>query len=154
MPDTNANFHGYVRINGNWGRGVTAATLGSKSYLTGVGLSAISGAGAGGGACATTTGPFCNSGNFMIGDAPRFPYNLRGQDNYRLNMALRRTFPINERLNFVFGVDGSNLTNHTTFGNNVGNNQINVNVNSANFGTLNFASGDPRDFQFSGRFNF
>ena len=154
MPDTNANFHGDVRINGNWGRGVTAATLGSKSYLTGGGLSAISGAGAGGGACATTTGPFCNSGNFMIGDAPRFPYNLRGQDNYRLNMALRRTFPINERLNFVFGVDGSNLTNHTTFGNNVGNNQINVNVNSANFGTLNFASGDPRDFQFSGRFNF
>ena len=154
MPDTNPNFHGDVRINGKWGQGVTAATLGSKSYLTGGGLSAISGAGAGGGQCATTTGPFCNSGNFMIGDAPRFPYNLRGPDNYRLNMALRRIFPVNERVNFVFGVDGSNLTNHTTFGNNVGNNQINVNVNSASFGTLNFASGDPRDFQFSGRLNF
>ena len=154
MPDTNANFHGDVRINGKWGQGVTAATLPSKSYLTGGGLSNISGAGAGGGQCATTAGPFCNSANFMIGDAPRFPYNLRGPDNYRLNMALRRTFPINERVNFVFGVDGSNLTNHTTFGNNAGNNQIQVNVNNANFGTLNFASGDPRDFQFSGRFNF
>ncbi len=67
----------------------------------------------------------------MIGDAPRFPYGLRGPDNYRLNMALRRTFPISERFKFIFGVDGSNLTNHTTFGNNAGNNQINVNVNSA-----------------------
>ena len=69
-------------------------------------------------------------------------------DNYRLNMALRRTFPIRERLQFIFGVDGSNLTNHTTFGNNAGNNQINVNVNSSgSFGTLNFATADPRDFQ-------
>jgi hypothetical protein len=90
----------------------------------------------------------------MIGDAPRFPYDLRGPDNYRLAMGLRRTFPINERLNFVFGIDGANLTNHTTFGNNAGNNQIQVNVNSASFGTLNFASADPRSFQFSGRINF
>ncbi len=68
---------------------------------------------------------------------------------------LRRIIPINERVQFIFGIDGSNLTNHTTFGNNAGNNQINVNVNSgANFGTLNFASADPRDFQFSGRFQF
>jgi hypothetical protein len=154
MPDVNPNFHGNVRVNGKWGQGVTAATLGTKSYLTGYVNNTTSGNGAGGVACASSTGPFCNSGNYMIGDAPRFPYGLRGQDNYRLNMALRRIIPINERLKFVLGVDGSNLTNHTTFGNNVGNNQINVNVNSANFGTLNFASGDSRDFQFSGRLQF
>ncbi len=59
-----------------------------------------------------------------------------------------------DRLRFIFGVDGANLTNHTTFGNNAGNNQINVNVNSSSFGTLNFASADPRDFQFSGRIQF
>lgn len=76
-------------------------------------------------------------------------------DQYRVNMALRRTFNLGtERLKFTLGIDGSNLTNHTTFGNNSGNNQINVNVNSAQFGTLNFASGDPRDFQFSGRLSF
>ena len=153
-PDTNPNFRGDVRVNGNWGRGVTAATLGSVSYLKGALPSTTSGTGTGNVACASSTGPFCNSGNYTIGDSPRFPYGLRGQDIYRLSMGLRRTFPINERVNFVFGVDGSNLTNHTTFGNNAGNNQINVNVNSSSFGTLNFASADPRDFQFSGRFNF
>ncbi len=171
MPDTNPNFHGSVRINGKWGEGVTAATLGSKSYLLGSNtpgstvsaLPATTGFGSGpvpptgspaGLPCGSSSGAFCNSGDYKIGDAPRFPYDLRGPDNYRLAMGLRRTFPIHDRLNFVFGVDGANLTNHTTFGNNVGNNQIQVNVNNAAFGTLNFASGDPRSFQFSGRINF
>ena len=165
MSDMNPNFHGNVRINGKWGQGVTAATLGTNKYLQGYISSTTSGGGtdnnngaANAGTapppCSTSVGPFCNSGNYMIGDAPRFPYNLRGPDNYRLNMGLRRTFPIHDSLNFVFGVDGANLTNHTTFGNNVGNNQIQVNVNNAAFGTLNFASGDPRSFQFSGRINF
>jgi hypothetical protein len=155
MPDVNPNFRGNVRTNGKWGQGVTAATLGSVSYLTGGLSSTTSGTGTGGAPCNTSGGPFCNSGNFMIGDAPRFPYGLRGQDNYRLNMALRRIFSVNERLKFILGVDGSNLTNHVTFGNNAGNNTINVNTNSgANFGTLGFASADPRDFQFSGRLQF
>lgn len=70
-------------------------------------------------------------------------------------MALRRTFPIRDNVQFIFGIDGSNITNHTTFGNNAGNNQIGVNPNNAaTFGTLNFASADPRDFQFSGRIQF
>ncbi|MES2393246.1 MAG: carboxypeptidase regulatory-like domain-containing protein [Acidobacteriota bacterium] len=170
MPDVNPNFHGDVRINGKWGEGVTAKTLGSKSYLVGsntpgstvsaLGTTPGNGSGTYNGTtataatCASSLGPFCNSGTYMIGDAPRFPYNLRGPDNYRLNMALRRQFSISDRLKFTLGVDGSNLTNHTTFGNNVGNNQIQVNVNNAAFGTLNFASADPRDFQFSGRFSF
>lgn len=154
MPDTNPNYHGSVRMNGKWGHGVTAATLGTVSYLTGYINNTTSGAGVAGAPCASSNGPFCNSGNYMIGDSPRFPDDLRGPDNYRLSMALRRTFPINERVQFIFGVDGSNLTNHTTFGNNVGNNQIGVNVNSAAFGTLNFASADSRDFQFSGRLQF
>jgi hypothetical protein len=157
MADVNPNFHGNVRVNGKWGAGVTAATLGSKSYLLGSGSAALGttpGNGSGNVSCATSTGAFCNSATYSIGDAPRFPYGLRGMDIYRLSMALRRTFDLTERLKFVFGVDGANLTNHTTFGNNVGNNQINVNVNSASFGTLNFASADPRDFQFSGRIQF
>ena len=154
MPDTNPNFRGDVRVNGKWGQGITAATLGSVSYLRGALPNTTSGAGTDSSTCTTSTGPFCNSGNYMIGDAPRFPYGLRGPDNYRLSMGLRRTFPFTERVNFVFGVDGANLTNHTTFGNNSGNNQINVNVNSASFGTLNFASADPRSFQFFGRLQF
>ena len=154
MPDVNPSFRGNVRTNGKWGQGVTAATLGSVKYLTGALPNTTSGVGLGNVPCASSTGPFCNSGNYMIGDSPRFPYNLRGPDIYRLSAGLRRSFPFNERTKFVFGVDGANLTNHTTFGNNVGNNQINVNVNSASFGTLNFASADPRSFQFSGRIQF
>ncbi|WP_245818108.1 TonB-dependent receptor [Granulicella rosea] len=163
MPDVNANFTGDVRINGKWGQGVTAATLGKTQYLQGGLPNTSSGhgvnvAGAGGTdapTCAGSTGPFCNSGNYMIGDAGRFAYGLRGPDIYRLSMALRRTFPIHDRVNFIFGVDGSNLTNHTTFGNNAGNNTVGVNVNSqATFGTVGFASADSRDFQFSGRIQF
>lgn len=155
MNDVNPNFQGDVRINGKWGQGITAATLGKTQYLQGGLSSGTSGTGAGGVACASSTGPFCNSGNYMVGDAPRFPYGLRSMDVYRLNMALRRQFPINDRLKFILGIDGSNLTNHTTFGSNAGNNMIGVNPNTpTSFGTLNFASGDPRDFQFSGRFSF
>ncbi len=163
MPDLNPAFQGDVRQNGKWGQGVTAATLGTLSYLKGGYTSTVSGYGQNAGnpvatagvPCAASTGPFCNSGNYMIGDAPRFPSGLRSEDVYRLAMAVRRQFAINERLKFIFGIDGSNLTNHTTFGNNAGNNQINVNPNSgASFGTLVGASADPRDFQFSGRFQF
>jgi hypothetical protein len=154
MPDVNPNFRGDIRTNGKWGQGATAANLGTISYLKGYVSTTTSGVGVGGLACGTSTGPFCNSGNYMIGDSPRFPGNLRGPDNYRLSMALRRTFPIRDALSFVFGIDGANMTNHTTFGNNAGNNQINVNVNNAAFGTVNFASADPRSFQLSGRLQF
>ncbi len=162
-PDLNPNFTGDVRQNGKWGQGVTAATLATLSYLKGGYTSTSSGYGQGGGTvtaasvpCGVSTGPYCNSANYTIGDSPRFPSGLRSEDVYRLNMALRRTFNLGtERLKFTLGIDGSNLTNHTTFGNNAGNNQINVNPNSgASFGTLVGASADPRDFQFSGRFQF
>jgi hypothetical protein len=160
MNDLNPNYQGKTpRVNGKWGNGVTAATLGTMSYLTGYIPTTASGAGLGSTStvpvpCGSSSGPFCNSGNYMIGDAPRFPYGLRGPGNYRLSMALRRNFAMTERVHFIFGVDGSNLLNSVTFGSNGGNNQIGVNANSANFGTLNFASADSRDFQFSGRIQF
>jgi hypothetical protein len=91
----------------------------------------------------------------MIGDLPRIaPYGLRGPGVYRLTSALRRTFDITERAKFIFGVDCQNVTNTVTFGNNAANNQIQTNINSSTFGTLNFASADARAFQFSGRFTF
>jgi hypothetical protein len=159
MPDANPNYTGQnkgVRQNGGWGSGITAATLGTKSYLAGALPSTASGIGAGGAACGSTTGPYCNSGNYMIGDLGRVaPYGLRGPGVYRLTSNLHRTFDITERAKFVFGVDCQNVTNHVTFGNNSSNNQIGVNVDTpATFGTLNFASADPRAFQFSGRFTF
>jgi hypothetical protein len=91
----------------------------------------------------------------MIGTLGRIaPYGLRGPGIYRLAASLRRTVDITERAKFIFGVDCQNVTNTVTFGENASNNQIGVNVNSSTLGTLNFASGDARAFQLSGRFQF
>jgi hypothetical protein len=161
MPDANPNFIGKnPRQNGGWGDGITAATLGSKAYLVGSIGNQASGAGGGSTStsvipCATSTGPYCNSGDYKIGNLTRMaPYGLRGMGVYRLTSALRKTFDITERAKFIFGVDCQNVTNHTTFGNNAANNQIGVNVDNSTFGTVAGASGDPRAFQFSGRFTF
>ena len=156
MPDVNPNFIGKnPRQNGGWGQGMTAANLGKTQYLVGTIPNTNSGAGSDAATCAASSGPFCNSGNFMIGDAPRIaPYGLRGPSVYRLTSALHRTFDITERAKFIFGVDCQNVTNSVTFGNNAENNQIGVNVNASTYGTVNFASADARAFQFSGRFTF
>jgi Carboxypeptidase regulatory-like domain/TonB dependent receptor len=155
MPDLNPNFQGSPRINGGWAKGVTAATLGTTSYIQGYINSTTSGVGVGGASCATSTGPFCNSGNYMIGDSPRIaPYGLRGPGVYRLTGAVMRTFDITERFKFIFRADCQNVTNSVTFGNNAQNNATIVNVNTSTFGTLTFASADSRAFQFSGRITF
>jgi hypothetical protein len=165
MPDFNPNFHDSPRINGKWGQGVTAANIGALSYIQGYIPSTVAGMGTSsnsGGtastnavACGSSVGPFCNAQNNMIGNVTRTaPYGLRGPNVYRLTMALSRTFDITDRLKFIFRADCQNVTNHTTFGNNAQNQSIIVNVNSSNFGALNFASADPRAFQFSGRISF
>jgi hypothetical protein len=159
MPDVNPNFSGKtIRTNGSWGKGVTAATLGSKSYLTGYVGTAAQGAGgvtSTGAAipCATASGPFCNSGNFMFGDSPRvMPYDgLRNPSAYNMNASIRRSFNLTpERVKFIFAVDCQNVTNKVTFGG------IGANVDSANFGAPTSATSNTgsRDFQFSGRLNF
>ena len=161
MPDANANFHGPIRQNGGWGDGITAATLGTKSYVNGA-LGTVTTSGAGFGStttntipCASSSGPFCNSRDYSIGTLGRVaPYGLRGPGIYRLSASLRRTFDITERAKFIFGVDCQNVTNTVTFGENASNNQIGANVNSTTLGTLNFATADSRAFQFSGRFTF
>jgi hypothetical protein len=163
MPDFNPSFTGSPRINGKWGAGVTAATLGSKRYLAGYVPATTAGQGTSSAtetvgsavACASSVGPFCNSQANTIGNITRVaPDGLRGPNVYRVTMALSRTFDITDRYKFVFRVDCQNVTNHTTFGNNFQNNTIGVNINNAAFGTVGGASADPRAFQFSGRINF
>jgi len=159
MPDFNPNFSGNVRTSDGWGQGATAANLATKSYLNGYIPVPTSGYGSNGtpnGApCAASTGAFCNSRDYSIGNLTRIaPYGIRGQSPYRLAMTVSRTFDITDRWKFLFRADCQNVTNHTTFGNNAQNNQIGVNVNSSNFGMLNFASSDSRAFQFSGRISF
>ena len=159
MPDLNPNFTGPI-MKSKWGEGITALTLGTKSYINnGYVPTSTTGDGANSAglaaACGSSTSPFCNDQGFMIGDAPRTgAYGLRTPGNFRLTSGLRRTFPIHEDVAFVFGVDCQNVTNSVTFGENAGNLSIPTNIDSSNYGTLNFASSDSRDFQFSGRINF
>lgn len=165
MPDINPNYTGGkngIRKNGKWGKGVTALTLGTVSYVNGlvsdtrpnadgssVSTTTLTPCGA------STTNPFCNSSSYMIGNAPRTgAFGLRAPSNFRLNSGVKRTFDITERAKFTFAVDCQNVTNAVTFGINAGNLQIGTNINSSSFGAVNFASADSRDFQFSGRISF
>lgn len=163
MPDLNPNYsRSDIKQNGSWGKGITAATLGATpanggiSYANGyIGNSTPGSGGTSTGAatpCATAVTPYCNSGTFMFGNAPRVgQFGLRNPTTYNLNMSVRRSFDvIGDRVKFVFAVDAQNVTNHVTFGG------IGANVNSATFGTVGSAtgSGGSRDFQFSGRLNF
>jgi hypothetical protein len=125
------------------------------SYIQGYISSTTPGNGAGNVACASSTGPFCNTQNGTIGDISRVaPYGLRAQGNFRLTMAVSRTFDLGERFKFVFRADCMNVTNHVTFGNNFQNNTIGVNPNTSTFGTVGQGSADSRAFQFQGRLKF
>jgi hypothetical protein len=165
MMDYNPNFTGSPRINGKWGSNSTAVNLGTLPYIQGYISSTTAGMGTSvvsattntstPVACASSVGPFCNTQTGTIGDTARVaPYGLRGPDIYRLTGSLNRTFNITERVQFVFRVDCLNVTNHVTFGNLVGNQEIVVNPTSATFGTVNQASNDSRAFQFQGRLKF
>ena len=176
MPDLNPNYTGGrkgIRINGKWGHGVTAATLGTRPFVNGADPSVNGGnhylvtttPGSGGQVtiagvttqipCTQTVSPFCNAGYNMIGNAPRTaPYGLRAPNTFRLTSGVRRSFDISDKAKFIFAVDCQNVTNAVTFGINAGNLQIPTAVNTATFGTLTYASADSRDFQFSGRISF
>jgi hypothetical protein len=158
MPDVNPSYTGGkagIRQNGKWGNGVNALTLGTVSYVNGYINSAVQGNGAGGVVCASSTGPFCNANPLMIGDAPRTgAFGLRAPNTFRLTSGIRRSFDITEKAKFIFAVDCQNVTNAVTFGINTGNLEIPTVVTASTFGTLSYASGDNRDFQFSGRLSF
>jgi hypothetical protein len=161
MPDLNPSFVGSgnnIRQNGSWGKGMTAATLGTTRYINGYISSTTylangQGVDSAGAACgATSSSPFCNSNQFMLGDAPRTAaYGLRAPSVYNLNASVRRTFNLTpERVKFIFAVDCQNVTNKVTFSG------IGAGVNTASFGTVSSATSNTgsRDFQFSGRISF
>jgi len=158
MPDLNPSFTGHnIRTNGKWGQGITALTLPTTSYLNGAVTNTTPGEGVGGAACGASTGPFCNAGNFMIGDAPRGgAFGVRAPNNGRIAAGVRRTFPITEGIRFTFSADVQNLLNSVTFGGGGGGTVTGIgqNINTSSFGTLGTASSDSRDFQFAGRVSF
>ena len=159
MPDINPAFSGSsIRQNGAYGKGLTAKSIGSISYIKGYVTNTQPGSGAGTTAapvaCAQSGNPFCNANAYMIGDAPRAgEFGLRNPSTYNLNMSLFRSFnlvPGSERLKFVFRVDCQNVTNHVTFSG------LSGAVDSSAFGTFTGATSNSgsRDFQLSGRLSF
>jgi hypothetical protein len=162
MPDVNPSYTpNSIRANGKWGQGALANNLAKYNYLTGYINSATPGSGSqvtiSGTTtqtlCAASTNPYCNAGiasnaYYMIGDAPRWSFNLRNPSQPLLNLSMRRTFPIvSDRVKFQFAADCTNVENRPTFGG------IKVDASTSNFGQVTSVSGN-RDFQFSGRVIF
>jgi Carboxypeptidase regulatory-like domain/TonB dependent receptor len=121
-PTLNPAFGGSARINGKWGKGITAANTGAITYIAPS-------------TCSTTlapTGPFiapnAPTGQtsclntalapaYTFGNAPRTgAYNLYGPGSFDVDLSLQRSFPLHfesSRLNFR--AEWYNVTNHTQF---------------------------------------
>ena len=118
-----------ARINGNYGRGTTAATLSSVPYIA--------------------SGAFVTPPAYTFGTAVRTsPFGLLGPGGYNVNASLRRTFGIFEKLNLMMEIDAFNLTNRTNFSN------PSTTLGSTSFGTITSTSNSSRDLQLAARLNF
>ena len=144
MPDLNSSFTGKPRINGNFGKGPNGyqkASLGKVQYIDVNSFSTPQN-------ISTVSTP-----QYLIGNAPRTAaYTLRNPKGWNgVQAGLRRTFPLHgESTNFVFEADCTNVWNRVNFG---GPNTT-WSSGSTTFGAVTSASGDPRDWQFAGHFNF
>jgi hypothetical protein len=149
MPYINPAYKGNARINGQWGRGSTAAGLASVPFIDANAFLSPD--------VIQTYYPY------TFGNASRTaPFGLRGPGGYNLNMSLRRTFGLTERLKLLLQVDGFNVTNHTVFAN------PNVSLgsesyasaapygplNNGGFGTITSAANSSRDLQLVARIDF
>jgi hypothetical protein len=149
MPDINPDYAHSPRKNGQFGRGVTAANLGSVQFIDPAAFQAPA---------AYTTG-FGTNYN-LIGNLRRTaPYGLRNPGKTNDDISLRRSFNLSgERYKFIFEADCLNVANHPTFGGitttytNPGTSASALAATKA-FGTVGSASGN-RDFQLAGRITF
>lgn len=131
-PSYNTTHSGPVRINGGYGKGVTATTFGSVKYIDASAFIATPG-----------------NGGYNFGNVDRnAPYHLYNTGNYNLDGGVRREFPIFERVHFIFQADALNVVNHTQFGG------LGVSLASGSFGSLSKQSNGSRDWQFAGKLNF
>jgi hypothetical protein len=86
---------------------------------------------------------------YNFGNTPReAPYHLYNIGTYNLDMSLKRTFPIYNRLKFSLQADCFNVTNHVQFGG------LGTSLSSAAFGTVTSQNNSSRDWQLAGKFNF
>lgn len=151
FPSYNPAFKGNVRINGKFGKGYYAnmSTASAPRYINPDAFMAPSG--------------------FQFGNLARTaPYNLRYPHTTHWDMGLMRTFDIvkSRNLKFIFRAEVFNITNHTEFAGintsypctsgadfGVGGGTCTLTSSQA-FGRVSTQANDPRDWQFSGKFNF
>ena len=143
MPDLNPSYGHSPRINGRYGKNITAARLTAIQYIDPNAFQApdkFGTAPAGGG-----NDPRLSK----IGTAPRTaPYNLTNPSRWNIDASLRRSFNLTpERVKAILEVDGLNVANKVTFTN------INTVYGSSTFGTVGSTTGN-RDFQLVGRITF
>jgi Carboxypeptidase regulatory-like domain len=150
MPSVAPGFVGSARINGSYGSGgssgFTACNIGigagctARQYVTPTAFAVP-------GDLSTASGFH----QYLIGNAPRTQaLNLRNPGSQNLNASLQRTFPIRESIVFIFQADCTNVWNKVTFGGP----SAGWSAGSTTFGQVTSASGNPRDWQFSGHLNF
>jgi hypothetical protein len=90
----------------------------------------------------------------VLGNAPR--NFVRGFGAWQINMAVRREFPLNERLHLQFRAEAFNILNHPNFG------AVDSSLTSATFGQVTsmlnqslttvasqYQQGGPRSMQFA-----
>ena len=80
---------------------------------------------------------------------------FRTPNNYNVDVAVSRIFPVHERLNFQLRMEAFNVFNHPNFSfyNAAGAAAFTTALNSGTFGNVTGAL-DPRIFQLAGKFNF
>jgi hypothetical protein len=88
---------------------------------------------------------FTAAGQFSIGNSSRNP--IRGPGLQNADLMIGKTFRISERMNFEFRAEVFNISNTPPL------NDPNGSLGSAAFGTITSA-GNPRDFEFAGKFRF
>jgi hypothetical protein len=132
-PSYNPSFTGPARINGGYGKGVNALTVGSVPFIDANAFVATPG-----------------NGGYNFGNVARSaPYNLFNIGNYNLDSGLKREFHIFERARFIFQADCLNVSNHTQFGG------IGVSLASPTaFGRITKQNNGSRDWQFAGKVTF
>jgi hypothetical protein len=152
----NPAFSGSARINGSYGsgpNGFNTCNIGAlkgctaMNYVTPLAfaqpadLSVITG-----------------SHQYLIGNEPRSaPLQLRNPGTENFNASLQRSFPITEHAVFIFQADCTNVWNKVTFNGPNGSWGQTTGPGvapAATFGQVTGASGNPRDWQFSGHIKF
>jgi hypothetical protein len=87
---------------------------------------------------------FASPAPFTFGNAPRYFDSLRAFGLHDWDVALRKRFPITERISFSLGAEFFNVLNSVNFG------APNADIQSAAFGKISSIIGNPRNGQVSG----